>query len=461
MQRLLLRFRKEHSLEPSLFVRKNTIKAMTLWLEKTRITICNVPVRKQPKEFNDWMNKFKRAIFTEDLKSAYSPNFRIAFSEMRMPQLCARFITDAPDYALGVDVARCYPAAVMMEKTIPVLLHSDDFRAYDGHTIQDDYYYYFENDDRWSIEKWFICKRRFGVRKGYVLNRCGLTFRILGFCAPTKLYDNPFPAILKDLYEAPVSKEVKRLAPNFTIGTAGKMKNRGEQCFFTTSHAEACSLASEPKSENVSTARALGGYFATRETDDVLLHEGYYPIQDAAYGNTSLMMLQTYRRLLAEGITVYGIKTDCFYVDRQPDWCYAGEPDVSGVPQEIAFTDIGRNRREKLGRVPLNMWEVEDNKPLLTLCDPPEPKLVEKKTNGVNTAVLAELPGAGKTYTSALGLDPQTTLFITGCNDRCDKIMKGEGLPEGIGFPAVTCASVLGIRVAGDGEVYNKSKTND
>jgi hypothetical protein len=184
MQRLLLRFRKEHSLEPSLFVRKNTIKAMTLWLEKTRVTICNVPVRKQPKEFNDWMNKFKRAIFTEDLKSAYSPNFRIAFSEMRMPQLCARFITDVPDYALGVDVARCYPAAVMMEKTIPVLLHTDDFIPYDGHTIQDDYYYYFENDDRWSIDKWFICKRRFGVRKGFVLNRCGLTFHILGFCMP-------------------------------------------------------------------------------------------------------------------------------------------------------------------------------------------------------------------------------------------------------------------------------------
>ena len=438
MEQLLKHFHAAHSLEPQMIVKKNKIHSMTLWFLKHRVTICNIGVKQQPREFNEWLNKFKRAVFHESHKSTYSLNFRKAFTDMRLPQLYARFHDDVPHEAIGVDVTRFYPAALMMQPRLPRLLFTDDFRTYRGEPIDDYNFYQVLNDEPFNTEKCFICNRTLGVLTGFVLNRCGLTFKILKVSKPSLVYDNPFPAIVKELYAADVCTDIKKQVPLFTIGIAGRMWNQNEQSFFTTSHEEACWLGDE-----VSSVPYLGGYFAKRQTEEVLLHDGFYPIQHVTYVNARLMALNLYRKLKAEGVKVYGIHTDCIFVDRWPDWDYV---------KTTTFEKIGGFRKEGYKHVPKWPLEIIDGDDILTPCDDKVPTIVSKKTPGVDTAVVGKVAGVGKTFASALGLDPANTLFVTGCNNRCEDIRNGKDLPGGIGFESATCASVLGIRVAGDGQ---------
>ena len=592
MEKLLLYFRETHSFEPQLIIKNFTIRSMTIWTNTTTFVISNIGASKEPQKFNDWLNRFKRAMFpgktdengssTQAFVSSYSKNFQKVFTALRMPPPQARFLHDVPTHACGIDIARCFTGALMEEERLTKLIHTDDFRTYSGEPIDDETFYIIQNDDvrnddvRWethliqtkiqtksvpedlssrqrhmfihqplgnlrstsclvcffalpgdskdachipcggcsellglndtcwnstytekvfcdlcykpwfdekfmwfkdgeffiapvaliekedignvkeqkalqgAIEKYLMCGKQLGCLKGHALKECGIAFPILYYCKPMNTYDNPFKPLVKELYESGASSEIQKNAPNFVIGTAGRMVNRLEQTIFTTSHEEACSFASSDK--DVKTMERLGGFYAKRDTAEVILKSGYYPIQNATHVNARLALLRLYRRLVAEGITVYGVNRDCFLVDRDPDWDFA---------ETTTFETIGCARKELTFKpVPHRLWQVErvklEDRPIP--CDSHVPVIVTKKTPGIDCAVSGG-PGDGKSYTAALDLNPQTSLFITSCNKRCEDIRQGKGLPNGQGFEAITCSAALGIRVAEEGgEVFDRAE---
>ncbi|RZJ88327.1 MAG: hypothetical protein EOO20_13925, partial [Chryseobacterium sp.] len=308
---------------------------------------------------------------------------------------------------------------------------TDDFVKYDGHELEDYTLYMIVNDTK-DVRNYIIADKLNSVVSGYVLKRCGLQFNIKSFCRPSSLTDNPFPNLVKELYDTPVPKDVKKFAPLYTIGSMGKMRDHNEKAVFTTSQNDAMNLT---EMKNIYLSKRLNGYFACKRSEEVVFESGWYAFQFLVYDIARLKMLELYNMLSNKGKEVYGILTDAMYVNNVED--------IQSNNGE-SFEDLGTIHCDGVKRVPYQMYEVHQNEDVVVVR-PTVFEEVEKKGKR-NVLISAHDAGAGKTYLSFEGYNKDDVLAVAPGGKQVAR------LKQEYGTSVMTCCKFVGECIIDDNE---------
>ena len=438
---LYLWFIDQHNLELRTIVRKDRITGLKLYLhcpelpKPDRLVVIHGGFEEDtdPELFNNALNRFKRAMFHNTHRSEYSDDLLTLFTEGRKANLWCLLDADAPEMSVGVDIRSAYPAAAAKMTHIPAFQVTDSFVAYNGEPIHDYSIYLVANDD-YSVPRYFLADRPLSGITGFVLNRCGFKFDIVGVCKPSHLARNPWADLVQDLLHPsnPMEDTPKKDVMNFTIGQLGKMIVQREEGFFCRSHDEARRLGTP------SPRTPLKGWIATRKSEKVILKDGFYPFQFFVYDINRWQIAELAKELIAAGSRIYAIHTDKLFCDVIP-------ATLATVPEDAprTFASLGAYKAEPLKKIPRKSWEVSAAVPITVQ---PVSTFVEVPAivPGVST-VIEGSAGTRKTTVAFAGLDPATTLCVSPTN--CQK----EDMALRFGCDAVTAHDFLGLRVAGDG----------
>lgn len=334
-------------------------------------------------------------VFEPRFKSNYSPTLMDAFSkDYRRAQLVCRF-RHAPERAHVIDRVRSYTDNASKLKFIPVFDSLDDFIPYVPHALEDYTLYVVKatstgairnkrgisQSEPGDIRRFLIANRRYNIVSGMVLKASGMHFPILAQCKPSGLQRNPLygkKGLVAELYNTP-SDDLKN-SINIVLGISGKTVARKIEGRFTTDTAEAWHL-----NENRPPTIFQHGYLLPRSSQDVQLVDGYYPLQFMVYDLQRLRMLELYDRLTADGVNVYGMHTDCFFVDSPPDWEYH-----TGVK---TFDSLGMLRCDGEKDVPLEYAYLVENNPLKLVTPTPYKQVTTLQSN----TFIGGVAGASKT----------------------------------------------------------------
>lgn len=438
---LFVALREKHSYEPEVRVSRNSVDGLVMYNKVDGKQDQKISVMKMysdaDESFNEWMNTFKKVVFNDSYKSQYSPGIQHAFTALRKTQLVKSFGDSPPFGAQQVDIRRAYTASILAVDKIPVLMFTDTFVEYKGEPIED-YSLYLVANKKYTPERYLIANKSQSVVSGFVLKRSGIDFQIEYVMKPSHLMDNPFKRLVKALYMSGASEFTKKFVPHYVLGMCSRMWNQTEKGWFTTSFDEAMHLANGERSR-ILNKPALGGYIGMDQSQSVLMSEGMYMFQFFAFDVLRLKMLQLYRQLINEGISVYGIRVDALYVDRKPTTIkfVNGDCDFNGIG---SCSWVPTHKCVPFTRASIQLVDnVDFNKPASF-------KSVDViETN--NTFVKGIVAGAGKTYASLTNRDKETTLVVVPSNAQCERIENEYGMR------AITIAKLLGQRVIIDGVI--------
>ena len=251
------------------------------------------------------------ALTIPSFKSHYSSSVQRVFNDCTRGPLVRNFIpSDKPLYK--IDQNRAYTARLLELEYIPVLTFVDEFIPYDNSPLEP-YIFYLVRGSSLTPERWLILNREWNVVSGYVLQHSQLHFfDIKAMCKPSTIVPNSARNIIKTLYKDPTNPDLKHI--NLAIGMAGKLRNKKTLGTFATNSDELFEFENKFPPIPYPDCESPEGYLIVDAFDSVELVDGYYPIQLLIYDLQRLAMLDMYRTL--KPLTnIYGIRTDCLYVD--------------------------------------------------------------------------------------------------------------------------------------------------
>lgn len=419
LEELFFKLKDEFNYEAEIKICGWNIVGLTLHTQNT-ISITDFPIQ-NPEEgkpliekvyydmFVGWLNKFISTIFVPNLESRYSSNLMNVFKEYPRAQLHRRF-GESPVESETVDIVRAYTKNLLEIDNIPVFNELDDFSPYDGE-IEDDNFYIIQNQGS-DIETWFIANREWNMISGYVLRESGLSdsVKIHYQLKPSRLEKNPTRKLIKELYESSLPDSLKKFVVNMTIGLMNKKYNQAEKAIYTTDIEEATYFSKE-----IASIREKE-YLSVMKSDRMQLKSGYLPIGFLVYDRMRLRMLNLYRTIKRSGCEVYGIATDCMFVDSVPD--------TIEYTTGKKFEDLGKAHLEGMKRVPLMMMERELNDDVIEI---PNAKFEEVSEVSDRTIISGLLPGCGKTHL-AISMGDKETIVLVATNEQAERIKKEYGV---------------------------------
>lgn len=447
LEALFFKLLDDYGMEAEPRVTGGTISGLTLRLQNT-YKLSDFPLQ-NPEEgrmpiqkdcydaWMGWMQRFADALLGPSLKSQYCPNLMAVWSALPKAQLHRRMAVDAPEKALGIDIVRAYTANLLSIDTVPVFLATDDFMAYDGGALQPHSIYLVENTASQPdecIAAWFIANRRWNLVSGHVLAavlpRARSVLRIEAVIRPSHLAPCPTRTLIEGLYaDAGLTDVLKKFTVNAVIGLTNKKYAQLHRAVYTTDPVEAKHF-----SKNLFVMRR-GRLLAHQSSERVPLLDGFMPLGFAVYDRMRLRLLETYDALVAAGAKVYGVATDCFFVDSLP----------AGITLTSSKTlaDFGKLHDEGLKRVPLTLWDIEQNKNPVVL-----PRRTHEAVLSVQpgTIITGVLPGSGKTHLLATTLPRDDTLWLTATNEQQLRLCS-----EYPSLNAMTLCKFLKLRVGNEG----------
>ena len=322
-------------------------------------------------------NKIDAALQQKHYKCRYSPSLQRALNDLKRGHLKCSFIpTDRPQPR--IDIVRSYTYNCKILDYFPVFHRSDVFQPFDG--ILEPYTLYLVSNADYTPERYLIANHPLNLVTGYVLERCGIKFDILAQCRPSGKEPNTVRDTLKELYQDPSNPDLKDA--NSSFGRVSKLSHAKIEARFSESINEAAHFAPNP-------IRWEHGFLAIKTHPTQQKTEGYYGIALMILDLQRLRMLELYRTLKAQNVTVYGIATDAFYVDRIPDI-----PLFTGDVK--TWDDLGKYQAEHAKRPPIGLAELTERRtnPEIHVLKP----LAVTETLQDRTFTTAELAGAGKSY---------------------------------------------------------------
>ncbi len=162
------------------------------------------------------------------------------------------------------------------------------------------------NDDC-SPERYLILNQSTNLVSGRVLAASGLTdLDIVAQITPSSVEPNTIRCALEQLYADPSNPDLKSVA-NITVGLCSKLGHSKSTGRYTSSANEAHTFSEE--------IIAFGdGFLAVHHSELQEVDEGYYGVAFSILDLQRLRLLELYRKLTAQGVVVYGVSTDAFYV---------------------------------------------------------------------------------------------------------------------------------------------------
>jgi hypothetical protein len=452
MEELFFWLKDQYGFEPDIRITGESITGLVLHLQNTYVLrdfpIHNPDEGRRPIEpsqyrrFVAWLQRLTSSLLGSHLMSSYSPNLCTLWQAYPKAQLHRRFVADAPAEAVAVDVVRAYTRNLADLDSLPVFNELDDLQAWDPacHTLEPDTFYLVENRDPGDLEAWFIANRTWSLVSGAVLLGAGSVGRRLhihSFVRPCHLASNPAQdGLLEELYaDTDLAPDLKKFLPNMIIGLMNRKYTQSERAVYTTDSEEADHFGG--------TVAALpdDAFLAIQRSERIQLSSGFLPMGFLVYDRMRLRMLQLYQDLKAAGVTVFGIATDAFLLDRVPK----GEEWEKRMTTGKTWEDVGMLHIEaKKKPVPLGMWGLEKNELVIPVLPPRTFKPTDELVPG--TLVTGVLPGCGKTHLLATSLPHgSATLFLTATNEQAERIRINYG------HETMTLCHFLGFRVGNDG----------
>lgn len=453
---LFRRSRLEWGLEPGVTIDAGTIIRLEFRLQNTYV-VTDFPVH-NPEEgrfpvaaeeyelFTSWTRRLMEAVLTPSLRSEYSPGLMWAQAHLTKAQLVRRFAADAPREARGIDIVRAYTHGLMSLPGLPVFCALDDWEpvppgfrvpASEPMTL----YLVRQGSGGDGVAPWMIANRPVSVVSGLVLEGAralGVTLPEPPFARlrPAHVAPNPVRGLIAELYSPAVGlpDRLKKFIVNSVIGLCNKKYSRRDAGSWTTDIHEARHLAGGGLAGVASPSP--GEFVTSVKSEPVQLQSGFLPIGFMVYDVMRLQLLGLYRKLRDLGANVYGVSTDCFFVDAIP----------AGLPMTETKTpaDFGGFHDDGVKPVPEKMWTdpAEGADDPSAAVGPPRldwsAKVVETLVPG--TVVTGKLPGSGKTHFIAGALPREGTLFLTATNEQIKMI-------AGFGHTAETMCHFMGFRV--------------
>lgn len=322
-------------------------------------------------------NKIDTALQQPHYKCHYSPSLRRALNDLKRGHLKRSFLpSDGPK--IRIDIVRSYTANCKDLDFFPVFHKSDVFQPFDG-TLEPYTLYLVANNDP-SPERYLIANHKLNLVTGLVLQQCGLVFEIVAQCRPSGKEPNTVRDTLKELYQNPGDPDLKDA--NHCFGRVSKLSHTKIEARFSESINEAAAFAPNP-------IRWEHGFLATKKHELAEKVDGFFGIALMIYDLQRLRMLTLYRLLRSHSVTVFGIATDAFFIDRIPDIpLFKGETKT--------WEDLGKYQVERPKPSPHELAEITErtSSPEIHVMKP----LIPTDTIQDRTFTTAELAGAGKSF---------------------------------------------------------------
>jgi hypothetical protein len=194
-----------------------------------------------------------------------------------------------------------------------------DFRVFEkGTEIEPHSFYIVENQGN-DPETYIMFNKRINLVSGWSLMNCELPsyhYKILAVVHPVSLEENIFPQCVERVKKTlgnPLTNTAKFIL-NSLIGLTGKRVAQNTSGRWTASWEEAHARTSDPRD----IYPFAEGHIAVSRSKEVLLENGFFPAQFLVYDRARVALLKLFRQLNKAGCVVYGVKTDCFIVDKVP-----------------------------------------------------------------------------------------------------------------------------------------------
>ena len=401
MELLFKEFYKNKDYECEVVVRDEAIKELRLNLEaKVRILTFSVEgepclVRKprelkdgdpiaNEKEYQKFLPLFasaKTSFLHRDWMSHYSTGLMRAFQQYPRGQLVRNFVDGEPlgngefkeIEGVGVDICSFYASVLLGVEKLPVFSPMSDFRAFGTDMTLNEHCFYIVESRCDSVEGFIILNRKFNLVSGWTLLNCGLPnykFKVRAYVRPVSLVNNEaFGMVVERVAEElgdPLTNTGKFIL-NSLIGLTGKRKAQNMNGKWTSDYEEA-----RVRTANLKDIYAYAdGFLSLARSEEVFLENGFFPAQFLVYDRARVALLRLFRQLKKSGCEVFGIKTDCFIVDKLP-------ADFPLVDNGRLVKNMGHFHREpepKFAAFKLfNVSQNDDNAPVwvnLTACREP------------------------------------------------------------------------------------------
>ncbi len=261
----------------------------------------------------------KTTFLHRDWMSHYSSGHQRAFNQLPRGQLVRNFV-DGKHEGVGVDIRSFYPSLLSSVEKLPVFSSMSDFQPFVPGMELDEHCCYIVESRCDEVESYILLNRKFNLVSGWSLLNCDLpewSYKVRAVVRPVSLEENTFPLVVKRVGKVlgdPLSNTGKFVL-NSLIGHTGKRKAQSMEGKWTADYEEARVCTADPRDIYA----FAEGHLAISRSAEVLLENGFFPAQFLVYDRARVALLRLYRQLIEAGCVVYGVKTDCFVVDKLPD----------------------------------------------------------------------------------------------------------------------------------------------
>jgi len=410
-------------------------------------------------------SKFYEKIFNPEHMSHYHPSSLIIDKQYSIYPMVGRFNNDIELNKRNMDIideSKAYTQCAMTIAKIPIFNFFDVYQKYNNETIEDYNYYIIEVLEN-NMKSLLLFGSKICKTYGFVLKNTTIKYNILQFKKPHKVVDVNYKKHIDELYENKnISTEYKKAISNITTGLLEKGKNQktlskifksyNEAKYYAIKYDGKILILLEPWKHDIENNKAIMGekkLYVVKVSEEKELIEGFKPIKDIIYCNQRLKMLKLYEQLILNNIKVYGIRTDCFYIETGKT-----QKDM----KNINFgSSIGQYKHERGKMIPDNLLKMKENEIITfqdfncanikTFKDEWNTKKINNYLNKhKNVFIEGDYPGVGKTQICK-NYDKKA-LFVCPYNKLCQNMRKDN-------LESMTYSKAFGL-YADDKEIANK-----
>jgi hypothetical protein len=152
--------------------------------------------------------------------------------------------------------------------------------------------------------------------RGLVMPEEAKKYEIRAWIRPVHLVPNPFTDVAAKMIASVGSGKVSKFGLNSLIGLTGRRSAQTLEAQFTTDYNEAYTHV-ESQSDILNFA---DGYIYFIKSDQVLMTDGFYPIQFLVLDLMRLSLRDLHKAIVDSGRKVLGLNTDCFVVEASSEF---------------------------------------------------------------------------------------------------------------------------------------------
>jgi hypothetical protein len=454
--------------QPNIYANDNNIISINFNVEKCCVNIsatCDYDDAEQKINSLDYLQLFENfeqemyeGLINKNTISNYSSSLEYALTTYFTKPQCGAFAEyDTKKINIcGYDIGKAYCAALLDLDSIPVFSEFDEFIIYDNSPIDPNAFYFVINLGNENV---ILLPNKYNILTGYVIvnSSVNLNIQILYMCVPHKVVSNMSRSIIEKIYNSELKDEHKKFIPNKIIGILEKKQKSNQHSRLFCDYDEACHYVNEqPKHRKISImgSNTCPDYYIAYRKSVASMISGFLPLKLCILQMHALRMQNLANEIISNGGIVYGIKTDCLFVNNKYN-------QTISTPKNI-YDSIGKIRKTN-DTLPTRIFQYYENENKMVIDDTEiiyniinidneydTDEIVDKLINNPSTIIKAILPGSGKTHilkALATKISVEKCLFILPTNELGAQLKK-------CGFNVFTAHTALGIAVGNNENVH-------